>query len=62
MVSLVHAIFSKYQEVACGKKVRVVSQGSNQVITDDFAGRHFVVTDDSAGSHRVVTDDSMGRH
>ena len=43
------------------KKLRVVSQGSHQVITDDSGGHHRVVTDDSGGCHRVVTDDSGGR-
>jgi len=40
----------------------VVSQGSHQVVTDDFGGRHMVITHDSVGCHQVITDDSGGCH
>jgi hypothetical protein len=44
------------------KELRVVSQGSHQVVTDDSGGCHRVITDDSGGCHRVVTDDSVSCH
>ena len=42
------------------KKLRVVSQGSHQVVTDDSGGCNLVVTDVSGGCNMVVTDDSSG--
>ena len=42
------------------KKLRVISQGSHQVITDDSSGCNMVITDDSSGCNMVVTDNSGG--
>jgi hypothetical protein len=44
------------------KKLRVISQVSHEVVTDDSSGCHLVVTDDSGSCHLVVTDDSGGCH
>ena len=42
------------------KKLRVISQGSHQVVTDNSSGCNIVVTHDSGGCNMVVTDDSGG--
>ncbi len=44
------------------KKLRVVSQGSHEVVTDNSRYRHVVVTEDSGSCHVVITVDSGGGH
>ena len=44
------------------KKLRVFSQGSHLVVTDDSGSCHLDVTDDSDDHHLVITDNSGSCH